>query len=192
MKIGLMGGSFDPVHNGHLVAAKNAVKQHGLDRLIMLPADHSPSKSPDQVTAAHHRIAMLHIAIEGEPQMEVSDFEIAQGGASYTIATVRHFRAQFAHDELFWVMGSDKVPSLDRWRSIEELVQMMEFISIERPGAVSPPQPATHGLTLHRCVGNSPDISSTAIRNHLKQGLSVVDFLPSQIIAYIGQSKLYQ
>lgn len=192
MKIGLMGGSFDPVHNGHLVAAKDAIKQHELDRLIMLPADHSPSKFPDGVTAAHHRIAMLRLAIEGEPQMEISDFEIAQGGASYTIGTVRHFRVQFPHDELFWVMGSDKVPSLDRWRAIEELGQLTEFISIERPGAVSRPQPATQGLKLHRCIGNAPDISSTEVRKLLKQGHSVVDLLPPHIIAYIGQSKLYQ
>ncbi|MBT5901767.1 MAG: nicotinate (nicotinamide) nucleotide adenylyltransferase [Opitutaceae bacterium] len=192
MKIGLMGGSFDPVHTGHLIAAKQTVKQHGLDRVIMIPAAQAPQKFPATTTAAHHRIAMLRAAIEGIADFEVSDFEVSQGGASYTIDTVHHFHDRFPHDQLFWIMGSDKVGSLDRWRSIEALAQLVDFIYLERPGYLSSPQPTTPSLKLHRCDGNCPDISSTQLRDRLRHGQPVEDLVPPPVVVYIGQNKLYQ
>jgi len=190
-KIGLMGGSFDPVHNGHLIAARDAMEQHGLDKVILLPTAQTPPKSPASTTACHHRVAMLQAAIDGENSLEVSDFEITQGGVSYTIKTVRHFREKYPDATLFWIIGADKVPTLDRWRSIEELAQIVEFISLERPRHPLTIDPTTPGLKLHRCVGHAMDISSTELRDRQKTDMSLDDFIPSKAIIYIREHGLY-
>ncbi len=190
-KIGLMGGSFDPVHNGHLIAARDAMEQHGLDKVILLPTAQTPPKSPASTTACHHRVAMLQAAIDGENSLEVSDFEVTQGGVSYTIKTVRHFREKYPDATLFWIIGADKVPTLDRWRSIEELAQIVEFISLERPRHPLTIDQTTPGLKLHRCVGHAMDISSTELRDRQKTDMSLDDFIPSKAIIYIREHGLY-
>lgn len=195
-KIGLMGGSFDPVHFGHLTAARNAMDQHGLDKVILLPAAQTPPKSTNPTTtnpttAGHHRVAMLRSAIDSDQRLEVSDFEVVQGEVSYTIETVRHFRERYPDDALFWIIGTDKVPTLDRWRSIEELAQMVEFISIERPGHPIKDHPSTPGLNLHRCKGQAVGISSTELRDRQKNGLSLDGIMPSEAIVYTRKHGLY-
>lgn len=192
MNVGLMGGSFDPVHHGHLMAAQDAIEQAGLDRLIMIPAARTPRKAGRPPTSGHHRVAMLHAALAGESRCEVSDFELSQGGVSYTIHTVRHFRERFPDDRLFWIIGADQVPSLDQWRAIEEIAKTVEFIALERPGHPIVNQPTTPGLTLHRCTGNPVAIGSTALRARLEQGQSVESFIPPAVIVYIGQHELYR
>ena len=191
MKIGLMGGSFDPVHSGHLVAARNAIKQHGLDRVIFIPAAQAAQRSPANAISGNHRIAMLREAIDGENQLEVSDYELSTGCVSYTINTVRHFRKKFPDDELFWIIGSDKVPSLGHWRSIEEIGTLAEFIVLERPGHPPTSPPTSPRLRLHHCEGPQINISSTELKDRLRNGISLENLLPTQALSYVHKNGLY-
>lgn len=191
-KIGLMGGSFDPVHHGHLLACREAKVRFQLDRLILLPAAQTPRKSAAEQAAGHHRAAMLRAATAGDPALEVSDFELDRGGVSYTVESVRHFRQHFPHDHLFWIIGADQVPHLERWRSIEEIAKMVEIIVISRPGHAIASAPAIPGLVLHHVDGLSRDLGSTALRNRLRQNQPVDGMIPPEVIVYIGQNELYQ
>jgi len=127
MKIGFLGGSFDPVHFGHLVAAQDAMEQHKLDRVVLVPAAQAPLKDYEVSASGLDRVAMVQAAIDWDHRFEASSFEVEQGGVSFTIETVRHFRVVYPDAQLFWIIGGDQVPKLNRWRDIEELVKTMKF-----------------------------------------------------------------
>ena len=192
MKIGIMGGSFDPVHFGHLVAAQDAMEQHKLDRVIMVPAAQAPLKDYEVSASGPDRVAMVQAAIDWDHRFEASSFEVEQGGVSFTIQTVRHFRALYPDARLFWIIGGDQVPKLNRWRDIEELAQLIEFIFLERPGHAAKEAPDVPGLRLHRCDGHLIEISSTELRERMHQGLSLDYFIPHKTIEYICEKGLYR
>ena len=170
MKIGLMGGSFDPVHFGHLVAAQDAIEQHQLDRLILVPAAQTPLKERATITEGEDRLAMVKAAVDWDDRFEVSDFEVRRGGVSYTVDSARHFRSLFPDDELYWIIGGDQLPKLGKWREIEELAKLVKFIFLERPGHAPKETAPIPGLKLHRCDGHLIEISSTELRDRLHQG----------------------
>ncbi|MCE2863600.1 MAG: nicotinate-nucleotide adenylyltransferase [Opitutaceae bacterium] len=192
MKIGFLGGSFDPVHFGHLLAAQDAYEQHRLDRLIFVPAAQAPLKPNDVQSSADERLAMLSAAIEWDRRFEISDFELLRGGVSYTIDSARHFRALYPHDELFWIIGGDQLPKLHLWREIGELAKLVEFIFLERPGFPVKSAPDIPGLRLHRCDGHLLAISSTELRERTRRGLALDYFVPHKAIVYIRQHDLYR
>ncbi|MFM7751994.1 MAG: nicotinate-nucleotide adenylyltransferase [Opitutaceae bacterium] len=192
MKIGLLGGSFDPVHFGHLLAAQDAYEQHRLDRLIFVPAAQAPLKPNDVQSSATDRLAMLRSAIEWDRRFEISDVELLRGGVSYTIDSARHFRALYPHDELYWIIGGDQLPKLHLWREIGELAKLVEFIFLERPGFPVKAAPDIPGLRLHRCDGHLLAISSTELRERTRRGLSLDYFVPHKAIVYIRQHDLYR
>jgi nicotinate-nucleotide adenylyltransferase len=192
MKIGLMGGSFDPVHFGHLIAAQDVLEQFHLDRLLLVPAAQAPLKPNDVQSSSEDRLAMLRAATEWDHRLEISDYELGKGGVSYTIDSVRHFRAQFPHDELHWIIGGDQLPLLHKWKSIDELARMIEFIFLERPKHPTKPHPEIPGLVLHRCDGHLIEISSSELRQRVQRGLSLNYFCPQKVIAYIEAKKLYR
>jgi nicotinate-nucleotide adenylyltransferase len=192
VKIGFLGGSFDPVHFGHLCAAQDAYEQHQLDRFFFVPAARAPLKPHDAQSSAEDRLKMLGAAVEQDRRFEVSDYELRKGGVSYTIESVRHFRAQFPHDRLFWIIGGDQLLQLPLWKDVHELVALVEFIFLERPG--HPPQERLEipGLRLHRCAGHLLEISSTELRERARSGLSLDYFLPHKTIVYIKEKGLYR
>jgi nicotinate-nucleotide adenylyltransferase len=192
VKIGLLGGSFDPVHFGHLLAAQDAYEQHRLDRLIFVPAAQAPLKPNDVQSSAADRLAMLRAAIAWDRRFEISDVELLRGGVSYTIDSARHFRALYPHDELFWIIGGDQLPKLHLWREIGELAKLVEFIFLERPGFPVKAAPDIPGLRLHRCDGHLLAISSTELRERTRRGLSLDYFVPHKAIVYIRQHDLYR
>jgi len=189
MKIGLMGGSFDPVHFGHLIAAQDVIEQFSLDRMILVPAAQAPLKPNEVQASAVDRLAMLRAAVVEEPRIEVSEYELTKGGISYTIDTVRHFRERHPGDELFWVIGGDQLPLLPKWKEIGELVKLIEFIFMERPGHPAGPLREIPGLVLHRGRGHLIEISSTELRE--RRGLPLGNFTPQKVIAYLGEKRLY-
>lgn len=192
MKIGFLGGAFDPVHFGHLLAAQDAYEQHRLDRLILVPAAQPPLKPNDVQSSPEHRLAMLRAAVEWDHRFEVSDYEARRGGVSYTIDSARYFRAQFPHDELFWIIGGDQLPKLHLWKDIAELARLVEFIFLERPGFPVRSHPEIAGLRLHRCDGHLLAISSTELRERVRLGLSLDYFVPHKAIVYIQEHSLYR
>ena len=192
MKIGFLGGSFDPVHFGHLIAAQDAYEQHQLDRLVLVPAAQAPLKAKEVQSSAEDRLAMLRAAVEWDHRFEISDFELRRGGVSFTIDSARHFRRLYPDDQLYWIIGGDQLPRLHLWKNINELARSVEFIVLERPGFPLKADVAVPGLRLHRCDGHLLGISSTELRERVKQGLSLDYFVPHKAIVYITENRLYR
>lgn len=192
VKIGFLGGSFDPVHFGHLLAAQDAFEQHHLERLVLVPAAQAPLKPSEVQSSAEDRLAMIRAAIEWDKRFDVSDFELRRGGVSYTVDSARHFHALYPHDELFWIIGGDQLPKLHLWREIGELARLVEFIFLERPGFPVKATPPIPGLRLRRCDGHLLAISSTELRDRTRRGLSLDYFVPHKAIVYIKQQGLYR
>ncbi len=192
MKIGFLGGSFDPVHFGHLIAAQDVYEQYHFDRLFLVPAAQAPLKAQDMQSVTEDRLAMLRAACEWDHRLEIADYELNKGGVSFTIDSVRHFRQQFPQDELFWIIGGDQLPLLHKWKDINQLASMVEFIFLERPGHPSKPHTDIPGLRLHRCDGHLIEISSSELRQRVRHGRSLNYFCPQKVIAYIESKKLYR
>jgi nicotinate-nucleotide adenylyltransferase len=192
VKIGFLGGSFDPVHFGHLIAAQDAYEQHRLDRLFLVPAAQAPLKPDDVRCSIEDRLAMLRAATEWDKRFEISDYELRKGGISYTIDSARHFRALFPHDRLYWIIGGDQLPRLHLWKDIAQLVQLVEFIFLERPGHPAKAMPDIPGLRLHRCDGHLVEISSTELRERVRRGLSLDYFVPHKAVVHIAEKRLYR
>jgi nicotinate-nucleotide adenylyltransferase len=192
VKIGFLGGSFDPVHFGHLLAAQDAYEQHQLDRLILVPAARAPLKPNEAQSPAADRLAMLAAAVEWDRRFEISDYELKRGGVSYTVDSARHFRAVFPGDELYWIIGGDQLPQLHLWKDIGELAQLVEFIFLERPGYPVKASVPIPGLRLHRCDGHLLAVSSTELRDRTRRGLALDYFVPHKAIVYIDEKRLYR
>jgi nicotinate-nucleotide adenylyltransferase len=192
VKIGFLGGSFDPIHFGHLLAAQDAFEQQKLDRLILVPAAQAPLKPNDVQSSPEDRLAMLHAAVGWDHRFEISDIELRRGGVSYTIDSARHFRALYPNDDLYWVIGGDQLPKLHLWKDILELVKLVEFIFLERPGYPVRAHPEIPGLRLHRCDGHLLAISSTELRERTRRELSLDYFVPHKAIVYIKDRALYR
>jgi nicotinate-nucleotide adenylyltransferase len=192
VKIGFLGGNFDPVHFGHLLAAQDAYEQYRLDRLVIVPAAHAPLKPGEPQSSAADRLAMLRASTEWDTRFEISDFELLRGGISYTIDSARHFRSIYPRDELYWVVGGDQLPQLHLWKDIGELAKLVDFIFLERPGYPVKTAQGIPGLRLHRCDGHLLAISSTELRDRTRRNQSLDYFVPHKAIVYIRDKGLYR
>jgi nicotinate-nucleotide adenylyltransferase len=192
MKIGFMGGSFDPVHFGHLIAAQDALERGGLDRLVFMPAAQAALKPGVVQATAEARLGMLRAAVGDDARFEVSDFEVKKGGVSYTIETVRAMRVRFPDDELAWVIGADQVERLHQWQEIGELVKLVEFVALARPGWAKGEQMDIPGLRLRWCEGHDIEISSTEVRERVRAGLPVDWMIPHKTVEYVRENGLYR
>jgi len=192
LKIGFLGGSFDPVHFGHLLAAQDVYEQYELDRLVFVPAAQAPLKPQEMQSGPADRSAMLRLAIESDSRFEISDVELNRGGVSYTIESVRHFRALFPDDQLFWIIGGDQLPRMNLWKDIGELARLIEFVFLERPGHPDKQKADIPGLRLHRCDGHLIEISSSELRDRVRRGLSLRYFCPQKVIFHIEARNLYR
>src|SRR6266404_1714406 len=133
-RVGLFGGSFDPVHLGHLLVAQAAREELSLTRLFFIPAGQSPFKPDRRPTPAAERLRLLRLALAGKDWCEIDEQEIKRGGVSYTIETARDYARRFPEAELFYLIGADHVPQLPKWREAAELARLLEFVVIPRPG----------------------------------------------------------
>jgi nicotinate-nucleotide adenylyltransferase len=190
MKLGIYGGSFDPVHLGHLLVAQAAVEELGLDRIFFIPAAQSPFKPVNKPAPAAVRLQLLRLALAGKAYAEVDEQEIQRGGVSYTVDTLRGYAARFPGAELFYLIGADNVAKLNEWREPGELARLAEFVVIPRPG--EPPvhfPPPFRG----RCLKGFPvSISSSEIRSRVKAGLTVEHLAPPAVAAAIEAAGIYR
>ena len=148
-RIGLFGGSFDPVHRGHLLVAQAAREELGLTRLFFVPAARSPFKPEGEPAPAAERLRLLRLALAGQAWCELDDQEIRRGGTSYTVETVRDYARRFAGAQLFYLIGADHAAQLPKWRQAQELAQLAEFVVIPRPGlGVGGPEAGWDGGTV--------------------------------------------
>jgi nicotinate-nucleotide adenylyltransferase len=188
-RIGLFGGSFDPVHLGHRLVAQAAREEVGLTRLFFIPAAQSPFKPGQAPAAGGARLRWLRLALAGEPGCEVDDQELRRGGVSYTIDTVRDYARRFPGATLFYLVGADHVGQLPHWREAEALARLVEFVAIPRPGEGSVAAPAPFRVRPLR--GFPLGVSSSGIRERIRTGLPI-DLLVGPVVAEaIRQSRLY-
>jgi nicotinate-nucleotide adenylyltransferase len=187
--IGLFGGSFDPVHLGHLLVAQAAREELGLSRLYFIPAAQSPFKPERQPLAAAERLRLLRMALEGKPWCEIDEQEIHRAGISYTIDTVREYVRRFAGARLYYLIGADNVGSLPQWREARDLADLAEFVVIPRPGRPEEPLPAPfRGKTLS---GFPLGVSSSQVRERVAKGLSIDGLVPRAVAEAIRNNGLY-
>ena len=178
------------MHHAHLCAALDAREGMALDKVVLVPAAQAPLK-PGAVHAEDtHRLAMLRLALEGIPGLELCDYEMRRGGVSYTVETVRYLRQVYPHERLFWIIGADQLPRLPLWHKIGDLVRLLEFICLDRPRCELE-IPAIPGLRLHRCPGHLLDISSTEIRDRAARGLPLDCLMPAKALGYLREHRLY-
>jgi nicotinate-nucleotide adenylyltransferase len=189
MKLGLFGGSFDPVHLGHLLVAQAAVEELGLDRLFFIPAAQSPFKPANQPAPAATRLQLLRLALAGKANCEIDDQELRRGGVSYTVETVRDYAKRFPQAELFYLIGADNAAKLNEWREASELARLAQFVVTPRPGEtpVNFPTPF-HGRTLN---GFPLAVSSSEIRARVKAGLPIEPLVPTAVAGAIRAAELY-
>jgi len=189
MKIGIYGGSFDPVHLGHLLVAQAAIEALGLDRLFFVPAAQSPFKTENEVSPAELRLKWLRLALAGKMNCEVDEQEIRRGGTSYTIETLRDYANKFPQAKLFCLIGADNIAQLKEWREADELAKLAEFIAIPRPGgAMTEFSKPFHGRILN---GFPIGISSSQIRARVKAGLPIEHLVPPFVAEAIREAKVY-
>lgn len=189
MKLGIYGGSFDPVHHGHLLVAQAAIEELGLDRLFFIPAAQSPFKPENQPAPAAARLQFLRLALAGKTDCEVDDQEIRRGGISYTVDTLRDYAKRFPGAELFYLIGADNAAKLNEWREPAELARLAEFVAIPRPGGATPVfPPPFRGRTLK---GFPFGVSSSEIRARVKAGLTIENLVPAAVAGAIRNAKLY-
>jgi nicotinate-nucleotide adenylyltransferase len=188
-RLGLFGGSFDPVHLGHLLVAQAAREELSLDRLVFIPASQSPFKPEFPLASAADRLRMLRLALAGQTDCEVDDLEIRRGGVSYTIDTVREYDRQFAGATLSYLIGADHVRQLPHWREATELARRVEFVVIPRPGETETPLPAPfRGGHLH---GVPLGVSSSEIRKRVRAGLCIDLLVGPAVAEAIRKNRLY-
>ncbi len=133
-KIGLMGGTFNPVHYGHLLIAENAYEQFQLDEVIFMPTGNSPHKDSRQILGAKERMEMLQLAIADNPHFSCSDYEVTKEGICYTYLTLQDFQKRFAQDELYFIMGADSLAYFDSWRNPQEISRLCTILAAVRDG----------------------------------------------------------
>jgi nicotinate-nucleotide adenylyltransferase len=194
MRIGLYGGTFDPVHLGHLMVAEQARTELELQRVFFVLTPNPPHKSAAAILPAAHRLNMLRLALSDHSQFEASTAELDRPGVSYTVDTLRHFRAQpeFASAEFFLIIGGDSLLELKNWREPQAIISMAKLTVYSRPG-LDLHQAAPQFLrAAHLLNGPQVDISATDIRRRCSRGLSIRGLVPETVRNYILENNLYQ
>ena len=170
--------------------ARYALKQVGLDRIIFIPAAQSPLKKHAPLVSDDARVEMLELATDGEQRFKVDTFEVEAGGVSYTIDTVKHFRANYPNAELFWMVGADQFEQLDQWRDIEKLAESVTFLVFGRSGASVAPREVKE-LKYFEVDAPLMEASSSQIRERCKRGLGIEDLVSEAVEAFISERGLY-
>ncbi len=201
-RIGLFGGTFDPIHVGHLISARSLAEQARLERVILIPAAQSPHKANLPIAAAAHRLEMCRLAVHGDPLFDVTDVEVKRVGPSYTYDTVRQmYDVAGAQPSLFWLIGADQLGELHRWHRAKDLLQLVTFVTAVRPGWKPPGEPelaARLGLEPARSIlahcYRTPyvEVSASDIRRRLLDRLSVRYMVPDAVASYIQTNALYR
>ncbi len=214
MKWGLLGGTFDPIHLGHLRCAEEILEIFGLGKLVFIPASHPPLKTRSDITPFPHRMQMVSLATSGNRLFSVSDIEDRKRGKSYSIETVKHFLKKYGKDlTLFFILGQDAFQGIEMWKDWEKLLLLCNFVVMTRPGykikrleELLPHHfasqfkynkdtdgfkgPADHSIFFREVT--FLDISSTDIRNRVKSGKSIKYIVPESVCDYISKHLLYR
>ena len=200
-RIGLLGGTFDPIHIGHLLLAVHSYEELDLDRVIFIPARMPPHKGQPTVSA-EQRLEMVRLAVSNDERFLVCDCELSRTTPSYTIDTVKELQQSLGSEtKLSWLIGSDMLEDLPNWREVNKLVDMIDIVVVQRAGQPSADfstlRPSLTAEQINRIQGQAInvsliDISSTLVRERIAQGLSLRYFLPESVEKYIVENRLYR
>lgn len=200
-KIGILGGSFNPIHMGHLVLAETAREALGLERVVLVPAKLPPHKNAFALAEGKDRLKMVRLAVAGNPALEASDIELRRPGVSYTVDTLRALRERYGGEaEIYFLLGMDTVSELPTWREIGDLAKLCRFVPLSRPGV-----PPADESVLARAVGRDEahavleraiamplmEISSSDIRRRIAGGRTIRYLVPDPVADYIRRRGLY-
>jgi nicotinate-nucleotide adenylyltransferase len=196
VRIGILGGTFNPPHLGHLVCAQEAYLQLGLDLVMLIPARIPPHKPVEDEPGVEHRLALCRVAVDGDARFTVSDLEVLRPGPSYTVDTLKELHSQAPDNELFLIVGGDVAAGLPRWREPEQVLSMATLAVAKRRGTAR----ASVDGALHELRGGERSkffpmprigVSSTMIRRRARAGQPISYFVPDAVVAYIHRHKLY-
>jgi len=199
--IGILGGTFNPVHIGHLLLAQSAVETYDLSTVILVPCNLPPHKPAFNLIPERHRMAMIEAAIEGDIRFSVSDMEIRRGGISFAVDTAAELRRQMPETDLYFIVGADTLPELHLWKDIYTLLSLYTFAPFTRPGIpvetfsheqvqLDAPWPAR--LLKNVTTGRGVDVSSSDIRHRIAEGMSIRYLVPAAVEMYIAEHSLYR
>lgn len=201
MRLGIFGGSFDPVHLGHLVLAESCREQCQLDQVRFLPTGQAPHKQNDNVISGKHRIEMLRLATAGHEAFMVDPLEVERGGTTYTFETLEYFRETMPEAERFFLVGADMLNDLPNWRNVAEVCELAVFVSVRRAGEPEPDFTPLENIATperieqfrqHQVEMPELGLSSTVIRRRIAENLSVRYRIPRAVEEYIVAHGLYR
>ncbi len=189
-RLGIFGGTFDPVHAGHLIVAQDILERAGLDHIVFVPAARNPLKAEGPLASGADRAEMLRAALRGMENFSVSTADIGRPPPSYALDTVAAVRREWPTAGISWIIGHDQLPDLHRWHRIDDLAAEVDFLVLRRPGETAE-LPERPGLRLRAVDTRLIELSSTEIRGRIASGKSVDFFVPSAVIEVIKKNRLY-
>lgn len=198
-KVGIFGGTFDPIHIGHLLTAQSVLDEFKLDKILFIPAALPPHKINIEITSAFDRYQMVYLAIKDNEAFEISSIELARQGPSYTIDTVKELLALDGDKrEYYFLAGADVIRDLPTWENIRELITLCPFIAVTRQGSEADFEALKEFFgskgknRIYRLHTPELEISSTEIRKKVKKGFSIDYIVPKEVVAYIKTKDLYR
>lgn len=198
MKIGIMGGTFDPIHTGHLIIGEYARTTLNLDKIIFVPVGLPPHKDNSKVSTSSRRLEMTKLAINSNSYFYLSSIEVDRKEITYTIDTIKELKKIYKEDELYFIIGGDSLFEIEKWKDFEQLIELCKFVVLERPGRTKEEieqkkieLKLSYKIELEKIYSPLIDISSTEIRERVKNNLSIKYLVPESVEAYIMYHKLY-
>ena len=188
-KVGIFGGTFDPIHLGHLITAQSVCEIRKLEKIIFIPAFISPHKSEAQTSSPEDRLNMIKLAIEGVPFFDYSDLEIKKGGVSYTVDTLKEFNKKY--DSLEFIIGYDNIFSFHTWKDPDEIMKLAEIIVLKRKSSKPPPFKDKYYREAVFVQTRGIEISATDIRERVKHKMPINYLVTPTVMEYIYKQKLY-
>jgi nicotinate-nucleotide adenylyltransferase len=192
VRIGILGGSFDPPHVGHLMAANDACAQLNLDELVFIPAGSQPLKVGHMAATGAQRLAMVRAMIGSDARYRVSSVEVDRPGLSFTVDTLRHFESEFPADDRFLLVGADVLSTFGQWREPAEVARLAHLVVMVRDDALADSGVGVAGLALQRIPTRRVDVSSSEIRERVRLGQSIRGFVTDDVAALIVRDGLYR
>jgi nicotinate-nucleotide adenylyltransferase len=192
VKLAIMGGTFNPPHLGHLICAEESYDHYKFDKLLFIPNARPPHKNKSNVVEPQHRYMMTVLAVRDNPHFEVSRIELDRPGNSYSIETVKELKSRYGPGmELYWIIGADSVLEMSIWKNVDELLDICNFIAINRPGYDLNKADQLFLRRLQIFEVTNVDISASKIRKRVREGKSIKYLVPSPVEEYIYKNGLY-
>ncbi len=189
-KVGIFGGTFDPIHHGHLITAQSVREIRDLDKIIFIPSFISPHKADVNSASPEHRMNMLKLAVEEVDFFEVSDYEIIKEGISYTIDTLKEFKKKY--DKLEFIIGYDNIFKFHTWKNPDEIMKTTKILVLKRKSSLPPPHEDKYVKSALFVETRGIEISATDIREKVKQGMPIHYLVPEKVKEYIYSFNLYK